>query len=144
MKKILMMAALMVLTLSMAMTSCSKDDDDSTEQTAKTDPALIGEWVVSYDTPGYGESALFDKDGAVLLHLSQKWYYGDYTANGKTINAHIFRVGLVVTDEQGREQYPRNGAPYMDRIISYSISGNTLTLQSADPESDRTIALKKK
>ena len=44
MKKILMMAALMVLTLSMAMTSCSKDDENETTVVDNLSQ-VVGTWI---------------------------------------------------------------------------------------------------
>lgn len=136
MKKILMMAALIVLTLSMAVTSCSKDDDVEETTVSKIDPALTGTWVLKSGPTEISEAASFKQNGEVLFYVSAisqfggGWYHGNYSLldNGRIL-AHVCRITMV--DFRSFNDYSAMTIDpvYYDWYFSYSISDNTLKLE---------------
>jgi hypothetical protein len=102
------------LVLAMGMVACGSDDTSNT--------TLTGTWSFQTyegtDITAYGWTMAINADGtySIITDCSEQ---GTYSTVGSTINLHV-----ITTDCAGA----------VDEAVSYSISGNTLTLVNSDAE----------
>lgn len=118
--------------LALAMTACSKSDDEETTPKPKAiDPALLGVWTNedAKATKNISQAAYF-KDNEVLFFYENNWYFGVYSvtdSNHFTANvSQATRIDFTWFDNYNVFSIGENSYNW---VIIYKITGNKLYLE---------------
>ncbi len=140
MKKSLMLVLILLIIASSMLAACSGGASSS----------VVGDWkLISYGSAGSPTPALpdtetslaFDADGKVGGTVGCNSFGGDYTIEGETITFSAITSTLMACAEPIMEQESAVLGSLVD-TVNFKVSGNTLTITSADGNSALTFERK--